>query len=190
MSTIRALLAVSGVAAVGAAGCAQPGIVEIHEMNPPVGAQDGAVIANDSGVGPAPLPDTGIGPAPIQDAGVTPVQDTGVAQVPDTGVPTQDAGGAQDTGVADTGPAPLPPCPSGYTCQDPSAMIKALGATGGVTKASGEPVLLSCGKSGVQDCNQSNPKASCPDFVNPYCAHLTIEFPPLDTWTCAQDCKN
>jgi hypothetical protein len=188
MRSIRAVLAICSVAISGAAGCAQPGIVEIHEMTPPMGAQaqDGSVVA--------PAQDTGVAVIPVQDTGViVPAQDSGViVPVQDSGpTPVQDSGTAplQDSGPADTGPAPLPPCPTGYTCSDPGAMIRALGASGGVTYEDGGVVPLSCGKGGIQDCNRQNPKASCPDFVNPFCAHLTIEFPPLDSWTCAQACK-
>jgi hypothetical protein len=162
-------------------------------MNPAMGAHDGAVMVADSGVpsmqgtGLTPVQDTGV--TLVQDAGIAPVQDTGVAAVQDASVTlVQDTGVAQDTGVVDTGPAPLPPCPTGYTCQDPGAMIRSLGASGGVTDPDGGTVALSCGKGGVMNCDQKNPKTSCPDFVNPFCAHLVIEFPPLDTWTCAQRC--
>ena len=165
MSAIRALFAISSVALAGAAGCAQPGIVEVNEMNPPMSTHDASIAASDASVGPAP----------VQDSSVTPVQDSSITP-------------AQDTGVAEAGPAPLPPCPTGYTCQDPGAMIKSFGASGGVTRADGSNVTLSCGKSGIENCDRNNPQKSCPTFVNAYCAHLVIEFPPLDTWTCAQDC--
>lgn len=191
MTAIRAWLAISSVAIAGAAGCAQPGIVEVNEMNPPMGTHDGSVVASNTGVGPAPVQDTGV--APLQDASVTPAQDSSVTPAQDSSVtPAQDSSvtPAQDASVAETGPAPLPPCPTGYTCQDPGAMIKAFGATGSVKDADGKPVALSCGKGGIQTCNRQNPKASCPDFVNPYCANIKIEFPPLDDWTCAQNCKN
>jgi hypothetical protein len=192
MRTIRVPLAVSIVALAGAAGCAQPGIVEVNEMNSPICAQEGGIVVHDSGVGPVPILDTGV--APMLDTGVAPMLDTGVAPVQDTGVtPVQDTGVApvQDTGVApDTGPAPLPPCPSGYTCQDPAAMIRALGAEGMVTDPDGKPVVLSCGKGGAITCNPNNPKASCPDFPNAYCARVVIVFPPYDAYSCAQNCKN
>ena len=193
MSAIRALFAISSVALAGAAGCAQPGIVEVNEMTPPMSTHDGSIVAGDTSVGPAPVQDASVGPAPVQDASVgpAPVQDSSVTPVQDSSItPVQDSSitPAQDTGVAEAGPAPLPPCPTGYTCQDPGAMIKSFGASGGVTRADGSNVTLSCGKSGVENCDRNNPQKSCPTFVNAYCAHLVIEFPPLDTWTCAQDC--
>jgi hypothetical protein len=188
MRTFRALLATSGVVAAGTTGCAQPGIVEVNEMNPPITAQDSSIVSNDSGVGPVPVLDTGV--APVLDTGVAPVLDTGVAPVLDTGIaPVLDSGVAQDTGVVETGPAPLPPCPTGYTCQDPHAMINALGAEGMVTDATGKRVTLACGKTGIINCDPKNPKTSCKDFTNPYCAHLVIVFPPLDTYSCAQECS-
>src|SRR5690349_12914176 len=97
MSNTRALLATACVAITAVAGCAQPGVVEVNEMNPPIGAQDGAVIAHDTGAGPAPVQDSGVGPAPVQDTGVAPAQDAGVGPAQDTGVaPMRDAGVAQD----------------------------------------------------------------------------------------------
>jgi hypothetical protein len=191
MSNTQLRLVIGGAALASLAGCAQPGIVEIHEMNPPMGiqAQDSAVIVLDSGVGPAPVQDTGV--APVLDTGVIPMPESGVGPAQDTGVaPVQEAGAPPDAGAPDVGPPPLPPCPSGYTCQDPAAMIRALGAEGMVTDPDGKPVTLSCGKGGAIACDPKNPKASCKDFPNAYCAHVVIVFPPYDTYSCAQNCKN
>jgi hypothetical protein len=47
---------------------------------------------------------------------------------------------------------------------------------GKVTDQDGKPVPYACGKTDDTpvDCNPANPKASCPDLPNPFCAHITV----------------
>ena len=180
MSAIRALLAISSVAVSGAAGCAQPGVVEVNPMNPPSsGAQDaGMVVTQDASMvvvldsGPVVAQDSGS--VVVPDSGPV-AQDSGLVVVADSGMVEQDAGMVE----VDSGPPPLPPCPSGWMCQDPAGPLADMGLTGKVTGPDGNPVTVACGNGGQVDCKPEDPKGSCPaELTNPICVHVVIDFPP------------
>jgi hypothetical protein len=93
-------------------------------------------------------------------------------------------------GAAGAAGAALPPCPTGWECQDPAKPLADMGIEGGmVTDAAGKPVKYACGNGGAVDCNMANPKASCPDLPNPFCAHVAIPILSVDLYSCAQLCS-
>ena len=78
-------------------------------------------------------------------------------------------------------------CPTGYSCVDPAKDAPVEGVM--LADSAGKPITLSCSKGGMQytECNNANPKGSCPDFSNPVCANVTLAGTPVLT-VCAQLC--
>jgi hypothetical protein len=65
-----------------------------------------------------------------------------------------------------------------------------MGISGGmVTDAAGKPVTLACGNGGAVTCDMANPKGSCPELSNPFCAHVNIPILGVDLYSCAQLCS-
>jgi hypothetical protein len=52
----------------------------------------------------------------------------------------------------------------------------------------GNEVSFSCGNGGLVDCNDANPKGSCPELSNPFCAHVDIGGGTVIS-SCGQLCK-
>jgi hypothetical protein len=83
----------------------------------------------------------------------------------------------------------LPACPTGWMCEDPAKPLADMGIEGGtVTDAAGKTIKYACGNGGAVDCNMANPKASCPELSNPFCAHVSIPILSVDLYSCAQLC--
>lgn len=98
------------------------------------------------------------------------------------------SGGAAGSGTMDA----LAPCPTdkGWTCQDPSKPLMDMGITNAtVTDADGKSIAYACGNGGAVTCDMSNPKSSCPDLPDPFCAHVSIPDLGVDLYSCAQLCK-
>jgi hypothetical protein len=97
-------------------------------------------------------------------------------------------GGAAGKGVMQA----LPACPAdkGWTCQDPAKPLMDMGITNAsVTDADGKPIAFACGNGGAVTCDMSNPKSSCPDLPDPFCAHVSIPDLGVDLYSCAQLCN-
>jgi hypothetical protein len=204
MSTIKSLLSLSGLLILGAAaGCAQPGVIEEHRADagkPKKDAGNGQSMSpsnagdDDDDVQPAGDDDDDVMPAGDDDDDVTtPVKDAGVSK--DSGPnTTKDTGTKPDTskdaGPTTGGPDKLGPCPDPYMCQDPAKAITDLGFEGTVTDADGKPIKLACGKGDQEDCDPKDPKKSCPNLPNPFCAHVVIMgLVSADLYNCAQLCS-
>jgi hypothetical protein len=114
----------------------------------------------------------------------------GMAAAGASGATTPIAGATGSAGAqAGSGAMTLPACPSGWTCQDPAKPLMDMGITDGmVTDSAGKPIAYACGNGGAVDCDQSNPKTSCPELSNPFCAHVSIPVLSVDLYSCAQLC--
>lgn len=222
MSTIRALLtstsiALSGVALVGAASCADEGITHIAPRTTPKDHKDAgsskpskprddaddddemtvdpSTSDDDEGddeVGDDDVGDDDVGDddAADDDAGDDDVgggdddepmasRDAGAGKS-DSGKPSADSGDGDDE---------LPACPSGYMCMDPAGPLMAMGLTGTITDQDGKLVAASCSKGGQEMCDPKDPKKSCPNFTNPFCAHVKLTGAiAIELDQCAQKC--
>lgn len=80
----------------------------------------------------------------------------------------------------------MPACPSGFMCVDPVAESPVGGLM--ITDASGQPIMLACsdGSMMITDCNDANPKASCPAFADPLCMHIAVL--GMNLTACGQRC--
>lgn len=161
------------VLAVGA--CADEGITHINGPYPvakaDAGKSDASVPKKDAAVEEEEEPEE-----PEEDAGVAPSEDAGKQEVFDAGV-------EKDAGQVLT-------CPSGYECKDPAGPLAEMGLTGTITDPDGNPVEFSCAKGGQEECDPKDPEKSCPNFSEPYCAHLklSVGIVPVDLFQCAQRC--
>jgi hypothetical protein len=83
----------------------------------------------------------------------------------------------------------LPPCPSGWTCDDPAKQLKELMIEGTVTDDKGAPIAVACGNGSQVTCDPADVKGSCKELSNPFCAKITLG-PPLsmELLSCAQRC--
>jgi hypothetical protein len=78
-------------------------------------------------------------------------------------------------------------CPSGYKCVDPVKDAPVDGLE--FTDMSGGKVPYSCsdGSMSIMDCNDANPKSTCPALPDPFCARINV--PGLFMGqSCAQRC--
>jgi hypothetical protein len=74
-------------------------------------------------------------------------------------------------------------------CQDPATALKSFGAEGTVTDADDKPVTLACSKGAQEMCDPKDPKKSCPNLPNAFCAHVVLSSPvAIDLYNCAQLC--
>jgi hypothetical protein len=184
MSTIRTLLAVSGLVVLSAAGCAQPGVIETHPATGPE-AKDAGKTVKDAGKKPVVSDDDD---STADDDDDSPGDDDADDDAPvdtkkDAGseTPRDDASAAKDAGKVttekDAGDKPaddLPPCPTGYTCKDPASGLASMGLSGTVTDPDGKPIKASCTKDGLETCDPKDLKKSCPNFTAPYCATIDV----------------
>jgi hypothetical protein len=201
MSTIKSLLAIGSVVFCGvmlsAAGCAQPGVIETH--------RDESTKKDGGTPKPKPKPvdedDTDTDENPVKEDPKTDPEDPDVDE-PTEPVKEVDAGKKDpvketDAGkpVADkdagtTAPEKLPPCPGEYMCQDPAKALTDLGLEGTVTDQNEKPIKLACGKGGQETCDVKDPKKSCPNLPNPFCAHVKVGgLLAADLYNCAQLCS-
>lgn len=209
MSTIKTLLSVTGLLIVGAAGCAQPGVIEQHPVTTKrdAGAKKDAKVdtsvdnvGTDEDEDEDKPTDDGEEDKPTDDGDEPVDEDDGepVAMTKDAGAPkdagggnpgtSKDAGPAKDAGGGTTKPAAAA-CPSPYTCQDPAKSITDLGLDGTVTDADGKPLSFACANGMQETCDPKDPKKSCPNFPNAFCAHVKIMgLVSADLYNCAQLC--
>ncbi|MET0283488.1 MAG: hypothetical protein ABW352_03435 [Polyangiales bacterium] len=157
--------------------------------------------------GPYPVKTADAGKPPKVDAGRKPVEedpdDQSGEQTDDEPPPEQeepvDAGTKKDARapVVDAGKTEeeepteeeLPPCPSGYSCMDPAGPLMAMGLSGMITDPDGNAVEFSCAKGGQETCDPKDPKKSCPNFSDPYCAHVKLSgLLAVELDQCAQKC--
>ncbi|MET0389483.1 MAG: hypothetical protein ABW321_26150 [Polyangiales bacterium] len=111
------------------------------------------------------------------------------AGAPASGAAGATAAAGSSGGAAGGAAAALPPCPTGWMCENPAAPLADLGISDGtVTDASGAPVTYACGNGGLVECNQANPAASCPELSMPFCAHVSLPSLGMDLYSCAQHC--
>ena len=216
MSTIRVLLAVGSVAICGVAitaaeGCSQPGVIETNPA-PGFGKDGGSKVTVKKDGGTAASADPATDGSDNTDTGDTGDSDTtddtttapakldGGAK-PGTGTKT-DSGATpvtgKDAGVDSTGDgkadagggatAKLPPCPSGWSCSDPKKALTDMGIDGNVTDADGNAISAACGNGGAVTCDPKDPKGSCKDLSDPFCAHVSISSLGVDLYSCAQKC--
>jgi hypothetical protein len=84
--------------------------------------------------------------------------------------------GAGGMGAAGTGSTALPPCPSGYKCANPAQALMDMLLDGKVTDQDGKAVPYACGRMDdtPEDCNPADPKTSCPNLPNAFCAHISV----------------
>lgn len=102
--------------------------------------------------------------------------------------PARDAGVAKDAGGGGSVDGPGP-CPAAYMCQDPATALKNFGAEGTVTDADDKPIALACSKGSQETCDPKDPKTSCPNLPNAFCAHVVLSSPiAIDLYNCAQLC--
>lgn len=101
---------------------------------------------------------------------------------------TKDASLAKDAGGGASADEPGP-CPAAYMCQDPASALKSFGAEGTVTDADDNPIVLACSKGAQETCDPKDPKKSCPNLPNAFCAHVVLSSPvAIELYNCAQLC--
>lgn len=91
-----------------------------------------------------------------------------------TAAPASVAGAAADEKV-------LGECPSGWSCMDLTAL--GLVAMDGL----GKPVTATCSVGAPKSCDQNNPRTSCPELAEPFCASIMVGGQTLVG--CAQRCS-
>jgi hypothetical protein len=101
----------------------------------------------------------------------------GAAPSPSGAAGSTPSGAAGEPNAATATPGP---CPAGFTCTD----ISSVGGT--ATDGKGNPVMASCGMGALQDCNDADPKSTCPGLTNPICAHISVA--GMNLVSCGQVC--
>jgi len=205
MSTIRVLFAVSGFAILAAAGCADPGVVQVNPTNMPVGKRD-AGTKKDAGKTEVKEPveaddeDTGETDDVASDDVETDDKEVTDESDDETPVKPVDAGKVDAGKVVDAGKTPdagsakpddaLPACPDPYSCMNPAGPLEEMGLEGTITDPDGKPVEFSCAKGGQETCDPKDPKKSCPNFSKPFCAHVKLSgLIAVEIDQCAQKCS-
>jgi len=209
MSSSRSWWVVVGsVAILGGAGCSQPDAIDDHPTQT-TKKDAGRPRKKDAGVDTEVASSTG----DDDDRAAEDGEDDDDGEAGDTegdevgdgvgdedppvvaeGARAKDAGSAKDAGLAkdaggggSTGKAG--PCPAAYMCQDPASALKSFGAEGTVTDADDKPIALACSKGAQETCDPKDPKKSCPNLPNAFCAHVVLSSPvAIDLYNCAQLC--
>jgi len=156
----------------------------------------GAAASASTGTAGAPATTATAGTSSATGAAGKPASSTGTAGMTAAAGSSASAGSSAMTGSGGAGgsgsTSTLAPCPTdkGWTCQDPSKPLMDMGITNAtVTDADGKPIAYACGNGGAVTCEMSNPKSSCPDLPNPFCAHVSIPDLGVDLYSCAQLCQ-
>lgn len=217
MNAIKGLLAVGSVAfcglalgglVVGASGCAEPGVVQVAPTGKNVNKKDAGTPKKDAGK-PVVSEDEDEATADQAEDEDKPTDDdedvgsedeeTPPTASKDAGKPSVDAGTPKDAGPAKPGAdagkpttggdAPVA-CPSGYMCMNPAGPLEEMGLEGTITDPDGKAVTASCSKGGQETCDPKDPKKSCPQFSNPFCAHVKLTgIIAVELDQCAQKCE-
>jgi hypothetical protein len=210
MSKFKSSFVVAGLVMLGAAACSEPAPVDESPTQPTAKKDAGRPRKKDAGVSTGVESSTagdddesaaddgeeGSGDESEEttgDEGEDSAGDKEPASAVDAGRgkdagPVKDAGLTKDAGGGGGTDAPGP-CPAPYMCQDPADALKSFGAEGTVTDPDDKPLTLACSKGSQETCDPKDPKKSCPNLPNAFCAHVVLTSPvAIDLYNCAQLC--